>query len=682
MSILVGAAIAAFVLIVEGYFLAKIIQAKLNCFSSSAPISLGILLFFALFELLVLPVVALRLATVIALGELVVMAVGIPLYCLIRKINCRPDRGDWIHCGIILAVIVIYSISSYNRTIGIESFDSSFYMSRVIENSSAPVLGGFEYKTGVDLHGLITTYDYQGFYYLYSMVLKLLRPLIQENMLVSVYVWGASFVYYAFMASALIDISGYLMKGWKRLILVCFAIPFLVNYYNTALAFIGNTYRTVAAALFIMLLYEYIKNKDRKVLFFASLCLVGGFSFSSSFLFMGAFILVGYFFYLVFSKENDPSVYFDFVLAAAPMAVLAALFSYNSEFLTTNVISYLIPVAYAILLILMTVLKRKNAVKTVDVLKKLFRVLFFVLLAVILYLSWLNRDSRFGYSFYFKDASHWDMLQNPFDFTTTEGIIRNTAYYVILLVAVISRKDNRFFRVIGIVFLLFGNPLTEPFVAGYLTNVVYARMFDIFINPFIICLCALRTMQAIKHEQAMLVPACLCVYASSITFTSIYNVQFIPSDNYDAVNRVDQEDVEIAEYIMEDTEANLYYRPVIISQTLSTKAFVSNCVSLLSKDDILAAPAYSDGTEHCDDEVLVTFYPYTYNGEVVWAEKPDYKNMGDIVIRNDVTYVVFRKDIVTQMDTGDYINAWFYLRDTCDLELETENYVVLKNKQK
>lgn len=675
------------IILLESYLLGKIIKKlffKTNRIALGTP--LGFFMLLGLFQLAVFPVVYFKLDAGILGYWLIILLMAIPIAAVVMRVRLLPSKSEWAAIVIGLGICLLFGYSASRQTLGAESFDTVFYLSTTLHNSTANVLGDYFGYSGLEIPQVSMLYDYQGIYHFYAQFLKFTKFMFSYTYeLTPVYIWTASLTYFYILSSTLLNCIHLLLKKNGIFVKSCaflFCLVLFSSYYNTTFAFYGNTMKTLAVTNLICILYCWMVKKDCSIfLMFSSFCSL--IACSSSGLFQGIFIYIG----LMFAAGTIPlrksKDYFWLGLACIP------LFTYGIILINADVLLVLpalvkkvLPIVYLIFLAILFCLRFLSA----SVIKKLFLSALAILTCGLFLLSFLIRsqvDGGFGY--FFTQFSTFDMTLNYFSFTTPVEILRNLTIYILLLGGLIfAGKKSRLRMFILSILLIFMNPLTAPAIFKFLTNVVYGRCFEVIINPMILAWCwSMIINKGLKNLPEIVLSVFqggLGIIGVSLCMISLftpYNKLFNPDDDFDAVARVNKDQMDLYKAIS-DIVDTLPEKPAVLSQDYELKAYVENLYLTLSVTDLFSAEVYDDERGEAPSELLNIFYPRDYPGQKAWDNEPDYSRACPAIEANNVDYIVMSKDV--QIDRGDGIiePLWLHIR-SCAKELySNDSYVFLK----
>lgn len=665
-----------------GFLYGKIYSKYIDSLNDISSIGLGILTIFAIFQIFAFIGIQLDLTYHIYMLGLGIAAILPVMLCIILKVPIIPNKKDMISIGYGIVIGVVLGIISAGLNTNNAFYDSTFYMSKVVESSSQLTMAHISNYTGAKLARLDVYYDYQGYYYLWGMVLKLYRNICgYTNSLAPLYIWGASILYYFSLGMLIYNGVAVLKKvqKWYWVIFPIILLPYITNYFNTTLGFFGNTFRTVVTSYYCIIIYLLIYKEDLKlyiVLFmlnFSSLCL------SSSSLFINVLLSVGLFLYYCLKQETRFKYYLFLVLSAMPLLYYLVIV-FSSWEISAPIVGYLLAGIYFVLILLFVILI-KFEYYIANLTKKILPIIPVLVLIVLIIGSFLLRNIQ-PYLYYFDLSSKNDMLMNFTNWIDNNELIRNVVLWLSLLVSFINfRIKSKYKLFMGIVFILFLNPLTQPMIYIVFTKDVYHRIFEMLVNPFNLTLIFYSMINMFKYKYAsfgiLSVFACSSIY---LFFNIKYSNQLIPyQEGYNYELKVCDSLYDMYEYIENNIEKDYDKRPLFISQDIGLKAYIPNILVSYSTIDYRAALEKPyDENDRMQVEINY-FYPNrVYEYDSPFDIIPNYEQTCEVIVESNADYALMKSDIATMDENGNYSYTWWNARACCDVEYENENWVLLK----
>ncbi len=674
-------------LLLSGYFYGKIFQKFIKPLKKIDCTLLGIFFLLAIFQIYIYFNVGTGGTTDSAYILFWILLVLGPVLCLLLRVNVLPKLVNLASLGIGILITVILCISSSKFTTNNTYFDTVSYLSQVIEGASSSYFGHMVYASGKYLHTLYPIHDYTSYYYFWSMILRSVKTLFNfKESLTPIYIWGATILYGMSLGNLVVNSVNLLYKKYTKVIGIILVIlvlsPYYSNYFNTTLAFFGNTIRTVAIGQSMLLAYLYIRSKNEK-LFIPLMCsYYASISMTSSGFFMSAFILAGLFFYMCFNNETRIKHWISFIVSCLPVfhyALIYALPNDTSYFKVMGILivamAFLIGIAY---------LLRKN----LDKVCRVGKIILPVVLVGLVVVSFMKKDTEYGYSFYFAVRSIDDMGVNLTTHLDHNELVRNVIFYILLIGQCVNYKYHtkyKFFLLM--IILLFLNPLVCPAIATYLTAGAYARAFDLFTNPFVMTFMIqnFEHITSFKYINYGLAYGGMAI-ASAISAPMAYSSLTVPyskpldppKEGYNFETKVTEDSWELYDYVSSHL-ASEGSEPSILSQDISMKGYVPNIVLTFSSTDFRTAIAEENYGENRD--LVLMFYPSKmYEGDGSIEDGADFSKLYTVISGSDADYVVMSNTLSIYDERGWYEKTYAKLEHKGYLEkiFENNTWVVLR----
>ena len=614
---------------------------------------------------------------------------------LVLRVNILPKTYDLVSLILPILFCLLLGYLSSIQTTNSAYFDSNFYLSEVLESSTATSLAHLNYYHGSFLYGIDVYHDYQGYYYFWGILINIASKFIEiPSLITPVYMWGASFLYYYSLGLICTMSLQVVYKGALKkfnVILPIFAITFLLpyytNYFNSTLGFFGNSFRTIAIGLVALLFYCYIYGKDDKALLALTFVYLGGISLSSSTMFISAFMIAGLFFYMVYKNNTRIRDYYFLFLSSLPV------FHYAYVLLTPwyidNIKTIIVFVTVTIIVSILCYLLSKLDKKYILIITHVCKVLYLVLLIALIGLSFLLKDGMYGYGFFFESRSLNDMCLNYTSWLTNIELLRNVVLWAVLIISLIRFKSKKNFKLFLIITALICiNPLTQPVISTYGTQDVYSRVFDIICNPFVLVFLfnELNTKNIFITYFLSIAVTMVSCWVSYYNCTNYYSRVLIPGDNFDYETKSDPNRLDIYEYLMTDFNEeikDLDHRPIFVSQDIDVKAYVNNIELLYGTSDIRDALDNEDNYNNSPYKELINlFYPFRNYGEdnVPYETSVDYEQSCPVVQKYDsVEYLLIKNNIPTYSEKfGWYYPTWHNLKECSEEVYSNDEWIILK----
>ncbi|MCI5773877.1 MAG: hypothetical protein MR210_04875 [Erysipelotrichaceae bacterium] len=679
--IILSSVLITALLIIDGYLYGKVYTKFISCLSEISCIALGVLSILAIFQVFTFIGIGLDLTYHIYLLGFI-LAIILPfILVVIFRVNIIPNRKDFISIGFGIVFCILLGIMSSKLNTNNAFYDSTFYMSKVVESSSQLTMAHISNYTGAKLARLDLYYDYQGYYYLWGMILKLYRNIFNyTNSLAPLYLWGASFLYY-FCLGVLVSNSVQAIgkvKKWFWVIFPILLLPYVTNYFNTTLGFFGNSFRTVGTGYFCLIMYLLIYKEDVRLFFMLFMINLGTLCLSSSSLFINVLLSVGLFIYYNLKQEKNYKVYFYLILSALPL-LYYLIIVFNSWEISQPIVGYALAGLYFVLLILFYVFSKN--VKLSSTIVKILPFIFPVILVLLIVGSFVLRNIQ-PYSYYFNLSSKNDMLLNYTNWIDGRELLRNILLWLALLLCYINFKFKSKYKLLLLVItLLFLNPLTMPMIYIVFTKDVYHRIFEMIVNPFNLAIIFYSLINLFKYK---IVSVSLSTLFSIVSFYLFFNItysnQLIPyQDDYNYQLKVSESLYDMYGYIENNVEKDYDKRPLFISQDINLKAYIPNILVSYSTIDYRAALEKDYDENDKMQEQINYFYPNrVYEYDSPFDVVPNYANTCEVIISSQADYVLLKSDIATVDENNNYMYTWWNARACSDVEYENDHWVLLK----
>lgn len=681
----VGAGIVlVLVLMASGYFYGAVFQKYVKSLKDADCTILGVFFIIACFQIEIFWSVSFDISTDVAFNFLKILLISSPVLCLITRSRPIPS---WKHLFSFLTgflVIVILIDASSRMTTNNIYFDSITYLSQTIESSTASVFGHMVYASGTFLNGIDVLHDLNGYYYFWGMMLRYVSESSMFSIsgsLTPVYIWGATALYGMSLGSLILNSINILWKKWKWagfLLTLLIISPYYTNYWDTTLAFFGNTIRTVACGYSALYIYLLMRKKDPyaaiplMVTYYASIC------FSSTGFFLSVFLAGGLFFCLCVSKETNLKTWECYLFSFFP------LIHYGLEiFLFSKLNYYLILILSAALTAVLIFIARliRNHLDILDRIGTSLLPCTFVILCV---LSFMNRGGTYGYSYYFYQSSQSDMTLDMTSSSDSASMVRNLIFYgLFFLTALNFRKEKKYRYFLLILGLLFLNPLVEPAIAKYATSQVYSRTFDLLVNPFVFAFMIRNAAMLMKGASWPVLAAAgifsmMLAYRSlSMIDSNLLNASLI--DNYNWEEKADADSWDLYTYIQNNL-ADDENHPTILSQEIGVKGYVHGVTMSFTSTDfrtVLADPYHDELSK----TMVTLLYPMNkFGNESFDYGDVDITKLSELLTAYDPDYLVISNTMAIWDSRGWYNKAYSSVVNSgqCTKIYENDSWAVLQ----
>jgi hypothetical protein len=603
----------------------------------------GFLSFLGITYLLSFPIILLRLSAEIYQSGLIIIIICAFAYAsyivLTEKLykNLDYEKIAWGIFSLIFIALVIFQAS--RNTLAERAFDSVFYTTFVSNNVHPTIMGFTNYDSNLVTTTLDTQYAFSSYYYFNALIINIVERIIPNfnQMLYSpIYIWQATFIHAALTITSIINIYKALTKSrqWIFFILL-FSVAGVFygsQYYNNALAFIGNSNRLITVANVFLIAYLLFQEKKNDFFSYTlfMLTISSLISFSSSSFFISAFFLYGYFYSLLSVKGKKSFA----IIAYISIPMLLFLFAYLFEVYSLVLTPLCVLVLYAF--------SRFN-----DKISTKIIFLFHHLIAWIIPLVIISLVIIFPtvfvtkYDYFFIQASHQDMVWSYFDFTSLLPIAINLLFFsFIVILMILERKERIFAKTMSVSLCTFLNPLVMPFTILFFTNVVFYRGFDLFFNPFIIAYAVKLLYDKLNNQKmknivmiAILFPFLLFGIQN---FPKHYHYYFKPSKNYNRVLKMNNGEFDALSVLYEIILQEKLEYPIIASQIYLTLGSMPNIQMPYSAQTMRSNSFKNINT---DQALLLNVFALYETPGPEWVID-NYQELGLLLDKNNVTFAI------------------------------------------
>ena len=681
------------VIVLSGYFYGCVFRSLVPSMERMDCTLIGVCFILALFQAVIFFLIPTDGSTTIAYYAIAVILLASPLLCLFTWSSIVPDLSHLasLVLGIAFTAVLVYG--SFNLNTNNIYFDSITYLSEVIESSQNNVFAHMVYPGGYLLSRIDPLHDYTGYYYFWGILLRWAVNLTGFKGLVTpIYIWGAT-VLYGMTLGMLTVSSAFVLfrkKAWKGLLFtVLFMAPYYTNYFNTTLAFFGNTIRTVFVGAMVLLVYMILRSpKNVKLFFPLTVVYYAGLNVSSSSLFLIALVTTGLFFSLAFGKETNWKRWAGFICTLTPLVHMAAAIVLNGR--AGYPVMLAGTIAVIAILVLIAWLLRNNF----PAVNKFFSMLFPIALVGLVVVSFLLRNGDYGYGYFFRSSSLDDMTVNMTSHMNISELFRNIVFYALVLLLFANMKfQSKYKLFLGIIAVLFINPLVQPAVSNFLTAGVYSRVFDILVNPFSLCFLLLCAQQLIP-DGAMnwAVMLILCLFMGKLGYDTLTNsysrtLAVGTEENWNWEAKVRQDSYELYEYVNNALATDDYdlinrdhdNRVTILSQDSGLKGYVAGIELAFTTEDYRSALA-GNSTKEISDRMVSLMYPDRRYTEDDMGDVGDYSKLGSLFLDSGADYIVINNTLALWDERGWYENPYEDLvrRGMCTKIYENDSWAVLQ----
>jgi hypothetical protein len=273
-------------------------------------------------------------------------------------------------------------------------------------------------------------------------------------------------------------------------------------------------------------------------------------------------------------------------------------------------------------------------------------------------------------------------------------LFRNIVFYALVLLLSANMKfQSKYKLFLGIVAVLFINPLVQPAVSNFLTAGVYSRVFDILVNPFSLCFLLLCAQQLIP-DGAMnwAVMLILCLFMGKLGYDTLTNsysrtLAVGTEENWNWEAKVRQDSYELYEYVNNALATDDYdlinrdhdNRVTILSQDSGLKGYVAGIEMAFTTEDYRSALA-GNSTKEISDRMVSLMYPDRRYTEDDMGDVGDYSKLGSLFLDSGADYIVINNTLALWDERGWYENPYEDLvrRGMCTKIYENDSWAVLQ----
>jgi|GEM_PF-1701356 len=595
--------------------------------------------------------------------------------------NFSIEKCFFAIIGIIFITFAFYQTTKY--TIAPNAFDSVYYNTFVTTHISKPHLGWWYYMDNIPLDFVRAQYDFSSYYYIHSftsVILKNIFPSMNELFYAPLFMWQATISLSTLIYFSVVDCFKLFFPKKNYLCFLCIfsiiALFYGSMYFNTALAFIGNSYRPYIVAYLFIGIYSFFNQSERSLdsnLLFLMLINAALIAVSSSGFFISAFIMYGLF-YSLFKKEGISALRIVAIIAFPTILFLFAFLLGNLTLIITPTIFiafYLLPSVK----VLNTKKFEKNFIFTLQ---------FIIPGAIILSTVLFHNLYDYTYDYFFFPGSFHDMVWNYFDFSSSLVFVINIILLVLVCSIIINKEQKNLLitNMIRITFITFLNPFVIPFTIKFLTDFVFYRAFDIFFNPFMISfsILVISTLLAkntsIKRSILLLIPIPFFLFGMH-NYTQYYHHFFMQAEDYNFFLKQTNSEFDVLSRLNEIIKENKDTRPIVASQITHTIGFTPNVNMPYSLNNLLTRKSEYLTVDQTDLlNIMIYSVETSYNG-VIDGKEPDFKRAADLMIKNNVKYAIINKNsFYYDSKTDEYYYLFSILHEEFEVLYANEKFVI------
>lgn len=677
------------VFLLAGYFYGCALKKLAPSLKKVDTTFLGFFTIIALFQLEIFWSVSTTQSTNIAYTFLIVLLFAGPVLCLLLRANILPGWRNLFSLLLGVGITIILCAISKTLTTNNVFFDSITYLSETVESSVAAVFGNMAFPNGVWIDMVDPLHDYQGYYYLFGMIMRYIgNHFAVEGSLTPIYIWSATMLYGMCIGGLIISSANVLFPRFRIVgVVLGIAIlaPYYTNYFNTTLAFFGNTIRPIMTGFAVLVVYLIMKEKEANLFLPLTMIYLALLCATSSGLFISAFITAGLFFYLIFSNESNYKMWMGFSISCFPI-FLYALLVLRHGMNRIYLYSFVVLVLEIILCAIIWFLRNHFAI-----VHKIGKILFPIVVVGLVAVSILVWDTKYGHALFWETRSLNDMTLNYTSHVDQNELYRNIILYGMLLLMFVNprfEKPMKWFLVI--VAILFLNPLVQPAISNYLTTHVYSRAFDIIVNPFTIIFLIYNIFNLIPRNKmlsaflcfALLIPCGLfSLQVGYKTATVPYSITMVPyEDDYNWETKVTDNSFDMYTFI-EENLANEENRPWILSQDVGLKGYVPNISISFSSTDFRSSLDNPELFEQNKDIVTLLYPGVRLASDNYFGEgHVDFSRLKNVVHDTNADYLILNNTAAVWNERGWWEKSYYELINggLCEIIYENPTWVVMK----
>ncbi|MBP3890745.1 MAG: hypothetical protein J6D29_01090 [Solobacterium sp.] len=648
------------ILLTSGYFYGRLFERFAKSLKAIDATFLGFFFILSVFQFEIFWSISTKQNTIIAYRLLPILVLASPLLCLAFKAKVLPGWRHLLSLLVSLTITFVICHTSSKLTTNNTFFDTVTYLSEVIESSITDHFGYMSYANGVVIDYIDPLHDYQGFYYFFGLILRWVRDTFAiKTSLTPVYMWSATMLYGMCMGQLVASGINLLYKKWWKIagVLISLAIlaPYYTNYFNTTLAFFGNSYRPIMLGGSVLLAYLIIKEKEPGLFLPLAVTYMANICATSSGFFLSAFVTAGLLFSMSYNNVTDYKAWIGFILSCFPIffyALFIILPTENAFLKFFGLIVVLEAVLCGVAWLIRNQFKYFNS---------FIRILLPIAVIGMVVVSFLIRNSSLGYAFFFETRSIDDMTVNYTTHIDDYELYRNIIFWGLVALLLVNIKVELPFKgFLIIVTLLFLNPLVQPAVSKFLTSHVYTRSFDLLANPFSLCFLAYNVTRFFKKEWmnvviTMTILPLICgvfLYLGYRNITIPYSKPLVNTEeDYNWVNKVTDNTFDLYTYVQENLIAD-GSRPVFLSQDISLKGYVPSVRMAFSSTDFRSSIGDEEKFKENQYEVVLLYPGTRYIDDNYFGIEPDYSKLKDIIINRQADYLIINNVLAIWNERG------------------------------
>lgn len=589
----------------------------------------------------------------------------------------------------IFAYILLFVLLSTKMTIGEQMGDSVFYFQEASLNIHNPILQSFFSTNGfIFKHQVITNDMFFTFYFFFSYVDDLAIQLSQLFNLITypyyVYtMWIANGLFFGLLGLIILNLINYFDVKFIVLKINLFSFLSLIigtYYFNLSLAHIGNTFLYAFLSFGFFVIYDYLQNKNTGNLVLLSLILYAIISSANVGVIISFYLAFGLFVVSLLFKDKNafimlsllfiPVIHYLFLLAPLDGALASLPFLTKLSNLPLVII----------LLLGVSILFYKNEKWHAH----LFRLSYLVMLIILIGLLYLNItkvDNYWERVLEFSSVkANFDRVQDYFTFNTLSLSLINLIHYGLLISLCFIKETRKLGLILVVLLLFFINPLMYPFIYDkilWLYNRAYFVLFNyVTLGLGIIVFHQTIASKKYKHSNLMFIAFNLIsIYYMYLNFSEPVSPIYIPSENFNPVYKLPQDQVDILNETKQIIEIEQIDTPRVVSQIYATLYYLEKI------DNISFNTALRRGLYYADsyDELNQIFYTPIFTGDDGLRLSAPVKKTCQILMDAQVDFVIYDKSLsVYDTEVEDWIPTYWYARDCYTKTYENDRYILYR----
>ena len=595
--------------------------------------------------------------------------------CLLVKYKSFIGKTSICELFFLLVFVAIILFVGYTKAFAFEYGDSLWYMSIVNNTQSADLIGYVNYGNGHISDVVNKTYDFSTYYHFWGIFLRILNILLLSiigNSEINIYV-------FVIISHILSLISAYglfiqLISAFKEksklniILLFVFVLVYLhTPYYVTTHVIFGGNWRDIIIAIIMYELFQlFTSNEKNKNNLLLALLLMGNLSVSSSALFINIAIIYIYILSLL-SRDCERNYTSIFITVSLPISIFATAYL-GLWVMVFSVVFYVLIFIYMISPFDMKRLFNK-IIKII-----LFIFPFLLLLISIIGIGFIGDTEIYPYFF---NHSSYDHTFDIFTFNTFPNIVFNVFYWGTMIYYLVC-GNNKYIKGIFIIFFFFYNPLTYKGIYLIMSGLVHFRLTKIILNIFTLYLLFGYFLGNVRlNKIAKYTILILGIIVCTMNFSFNLSTTVAKSKEYNFFTKIDDEKLEVYNFIHGDINYRGLERPLILSQAFDINAYIPNTKYAINNFNAIIIPEYAENYP-VNDDLIKMFYPNKYNEKLPFKyQNSNYDGMCKVITDIDPTYTLIDKSHFFR--EGDEYRYIYSIVDDCEHVVEVydnEDYKV------